>query len=467
MDKELEYLERYENFLHKRRYRPRTIAPYVGAIRSLIGFSNAENPEAITFDQISDFVSFLVKRKKAAPATIRLYVSSFDIFFNTLLSKNYDVLSLKIPQHIREIPEILTPLEVRQILNSPRLHEKHCLVLTLIYSAGLEISQALRIVVNDIDFDKQLIKVRNSKGEIIREAILAEKLIPLLKSYIDAYRPTKWLFEGSKIDSPLSSGSIQKSFKRVFRTLDIDKDVSVRNLKYSYAKHMEMYGVPLSITLDEMGITNPITLSTYSQMGVSDMSISFSPLDMIIHESSSQEFDTTAIEKSFKKIQNEEEKSYLLEAIKCLKARAPRAAVVFAWNAAIRNIQHRCLECNMKELNNAIRKHSPKASWVKTINDFENIKERNVVEASHTLDIFTKREKKVLVSCLDLRNQCGHPGKYMPDELKVAAFLEDLYKLVFSKPSPYHDKSLKKIKKEQYSNPRKIFPNIDDDEIPF
>lgn len=436
------YINSIRELLTQRKYRPRTVSSYMYALKSLFDFYTDISPDKITFAQISDFISYLLNRKKAAPATVKIYLSAFELFFNTLLSNRYNIQSLRLPSVPRKIPEILSPDEVICLLNSVILNTRHHLILSLIYSAGLEISQALRLMVDDIDFKNKQIKVRNSNGEIIRVPILANKLILKLQSYLSSYRPKKWFFEGRNKGIPFSSSAVQKAFKKGLLIANIDKKVSVRSLKYSYVKHVELYGIPLPQILKEMGIFSPNSLSFYSQMGVLNTSLSFSPLDRILHESSNMRVDTTSLEKSFARIQNKDEKSYLLEAIKCLTARAPRAAVVFAWNAAIRNIQYRCLLCDLKLLNNAIKKHYQKASWVESVDDFENIRERIVLETSHTLGIVNKREKNVLISCLDLRNQCGHPGTYMPDELRVAAFLEDLYNVVFTKSSPDSSKAI-------------------------
>ena len=219
--------------------------------------------------------------------------------------------------------------------------------------------------------------------------------------------------------------------------------------------------------LKELGITNTGSLQIYAQMGVSDDSVTFSPLDRIALETSSDCVDVSSLERSFAALQNGDEKSYLLEAMKCLKAHAPRAAVVFAWNAAIRNIQYRCLLHKSEVLNSAIRKHYKNAPNIETIGDFEKVRERTVLEASQTLGIFSKGEKNILVNCLDIRNQCGHPGAYMPDELQVAAFMENLYTIVFSKPTPYPMLMRETTKSDLDDMYLLEEDDDDDDDLPF
>ena len=442
----MDYLETYKEWLERRDYTSRTVETYLSAVKDLIDFYPKTSPDKLTFKQLSEFVDYLIDRKNAKPSTVRIYASSFEHFFNSLLEQEYDIRSLKIPPIKREIPEILTPNEVVRVLNSVLPNIKHYSALALIYSAGLRTSELLRLRIDDVDFQNRQIKVRNSGGEVIRVAILAESLISDLKYYLSNYQPLRWFFEGREEGKSYSPTSIQRAFKKALKACSIDKDVSITNLKYSYVKHVEMYGVPLSTILQEMGISNSVTVSEYSQMGNNEVNLTFSPLDRIIHEDTSDRVDASALEKSYARLRDENEKSYMLEALKCLSARAPRAAVVFAWNAAIRNIQRRFLQHDVKSINKAIRKHAPGASWVKQINDFDKINDRPVVEASEKLGIFSKSEKMVIVNCLDLRNQCGHPSTYIPGNHRVAAFFEDLYTIVFDKP--FYTKSQQAIKSD-------------------
>lgn len=439
MSAKINYIDTLKEFLSQRSYRPRTIFTYVDVIENLLDFYANVEPEELTFEQVSNFIFYLIHRKKAAPSTVSQNLAAFNLFFNALLNKNFDFQLLKPKRTQSEIPEILSPDEVQRLLTNIA-GIKNRAVLSLIYSAGLEISQALQIKIDDVNFINKKIKIRNSEGDTIRVVVLAENLVSTLKYCLDYYEPEKWFFEGKKKATMYSASIVQKAFNKGLSSVNITKKVTVRNLKYSYVKHTELYGIPLPIILKDMRINNTSSLYLYSHMGLIDEQLSFSPLDRIVHEYGTTEIETKSLENSFNHIQNDNEKSYILESLKCLKARAPRASVVFSWNAAIKNIHSRCLLFDHTLLNTALLKHFRNAQTVKSIDDFESIKDRYVLEACHTLGLFDKSEKNVLIGCLDLRNQCGHPGNYMPDEIRVAAFLEDLYKIVFSKPYPVNQR---------------------------
>jgi len=48
------------------------------------------------------------------------------------------------------------------------------------------------------------------------------------------------------------------------------------------------------------------------------------------------------------------------------------------------------------------------------------------------LFVLDKNEKDILEEALNLRNKCGHPGKYKLGPKKVSSFIEDIVNIVFS-----------------------------------
>ena len=143
------------------------------------------------------------------------------------------------------------------------------------------------------------------------------------------------------------------------------------------------------------------------------------------------EHDAGSLEQIIETIADTQIKGYLDESLKCLQIGALRACVVFLWSGAIRIIQNGLLSYGKTDLNNAIKKHDPKARNVKTIDQFAYIKDKTVLLVSLELNMFDKNQKDTLQEALNLRNRCGHPGKYKPGVKKVSSFIEDLISIVF------------------------------------
>lgn len=125
-------------------------------------------------------------------------------------------------------------------------------------------------------------------------------------------------------------------------------------------------------------------------------------------------------------------KDYLEESIKCFQVGALRAGVVFVWSATIRTIQHEVLTQGDAKVNGAIQKHAPKAKHISTIDHFAYVEDSITLLAAKDLGFYDKSEAGTLKEALDLRNKCGHPGKYRPGIKKVGSFLEDVISLVLS-----------------------------------
>ena len=77
------------------------------------------------------------------------------------------------------IPTVLTHGEATQII--ALLPEPHKLIASLMYGLGLRVVEACRLRIKDIDFDRQIIKVRSGKGEKDRTTLLPSPLIEPLK----------------------------------------------------------------------------------------------------------------------------------------------------------------------------------------------------------------------------------------------------------------------------------------------
>ncbi len=144
------------------------------------------------------------------------------------------------------------------------------------------------------------------------------------------------------------------------------------------------------------------------------------------------EHDVSSLATLLDSISNAEVSDYLHESIKCLSVGALRAAVVFLWAGAIRQIQQDSIACGVGNVNAAVQKHDSKSRTIRKLDDLAYIKESTLLLASQDLGLFDKNQRGVLTDALNLRNKCGHPGKYKPGPKKVSSFMEDVINVVFA-----------------------------------
>jgi hypothetical protein len=149
------------------------------------------------------------------------------------------------------------------------------------------------------------------------------------------------------------------------------------------------------------------------------------PLTTVAH-------DVSVLAAVARNISDDDIRAYVEEAIKCLETGALRAAIVFLWTGAIRQLQERAIENGLKPLNDALAKQDPTGRVVKTVDDFAYVKDRTFLDATPRIGILDKGEKDTMVDALGLRNRCGHPTKYRPGESRTKGFIEDVVGIVFA-----------------------------------
>ena len=101
------------------------------------------------------------------------------------------------PKKEKKLPIVLSREEVRRIFDSVN-NIKHKVILMLVYSAGLRVSEVVKLRVADIDTKRNMIYIRGAKGKKDRYTVLSRVSLKVLKEYWRVYRPGSWLFPGAK-----------------------------------------------------------------------------------------------------------------------------------------------------------------------------------------------------------------------------------------------------------------------------
>ena len=136
-----------------------------------------------------------------------------------------------------KLPVVFSVEELRLLFKAPQ-RLKQRVLLCLIYSAGLRVSEVCKLHINDLDFDRKQIHIRESKNNKSRYVVLSNKIAKGLKKYIEGTKPKKWLFNGKDKQSPLGHGAVQQTFRLAMEKSGIKKDAVLHSLRHSFATHL-------------------------------------------------------------------------------------------------------------------------------------------------------------------------------------------------------------------------------------
>ena len=84
--------------------------------------------------------------------------------------------------------------------------------MSVIYSAGLRVSEVLALKPKDIESKRMMIRVEDSKGGKDRYTLLSQNVLNDLRDYFKIYKPVTFLFEG-QVGQRYSSSSVLKILK--------------------------------------------------------------------------------------------------------------------------------------------------------------------------------------------------------------------------------------------------------------
>jgi integrase/recombinase XerD len=222
---------------------------YTRSVRMLADFYN-KTPDQITETQLQDY--FLHRRNidKWSAATMRICYSGIKFFFINVLQRDWHTLALIQAKREQRLPTVLSLDEVRAILAAVNTPQNKA-YLTVVYSCGLRLHEALYLQVSDIDSDRMRIHVHRGKGAKDRYVPLPQATLAILRDYWKMHRNPVWIFprlghsgkEGPIAQIPMDKGSVQGALRRVLKQLKVKKQVSVHTLRHSYATHLLEAGV--------------------------------------------------------------------------------------------------------------------------------------------------------------------------------------------------------------------------------
>jgi integrase len=154
--------------------------------RRFILFNGKRHPLDMGEAEVEAFLSHLATDRRVAAATQNQAKSA-------LLFLYEEALRLQLPwldevvgaKDNRRLPVVLTPGEVRALLNEPG--GTAWLVASLLYGTGMRLMEGLRLRVKDIDFERRELVVRDGKGAKDRVTVLPENVVlPLCAQLVRA-----------------------------------------------------------------------------------------------------------------------------------------------------------------------------------------------------------------------------------------------------------------------------------------
>lgn len=274
-----EALRQMRQKLEIARYSPRTIDAYLNATKHLFLHFPAKHPNDIRTEDIEAYQHHMATVRRMSNSHLNQVVNAVRYYYMNVTGDAKRVTFIERPRTETKLPLVLSKVEVAALLRAPD-NLKHRTMLSLTYSAGLRISEVLALRPSDLLFDQGLIRVRQAKGNKDRTTLLGHSIASMLRTYMNAYPTSDFLFAGQD-GGMYSARSLQQVMKAALFKAGIQKPATVHTLRHSFATHLLEQGTDLRYIQALLGHASSKTTEIYTHVSASHLKGIVNPLDAL------------------------------------------------------------------------------------------------------------------------------------------------------------------------------------------
>ena len=286
---------------------PRTEQAYASWVSRFIRFHRGQHPRRLGARDVDAFLTHLSARRAVAASTHNQAASALLFLYREVLGMEIDrpgsrVVRARTP---RRLPVVLTPTEVRQVLDHTA--GVHRLIATLLYGSGMRLMECMRLRVKDLDFERREIRIREGKGDRDRVTMMPDSIrrelgrhlkivrdqhdrdtrsgagwVPL-PSALDRKYPYagrewawQWAFPATRIHVDPATGrrqrhhlhpsSVQRAVKEAVHRSGIPKRATCHTFRHSFATHLLEAGYDIRTVQELLGHRNVRTTMIYTHV---------------------------------------------------------------------------------------------------------------------------------------------------------------------------------------------------------
>lgn len=294
---------------------------YLHWIKRFVKFHNQKHPRLMGKKEISQFLTHLAIAKNVSAGTQNQALNAIVHLYKQVLEIEpgifEDIVRAKKPKFL---PDVLSKNEVKLILD--QLSGQSRLIISLLYGAGLRLNECLKLRIKDIDFEQNIILIKQPKNkkdrsvplplslksELKKQILYAKKFhdedvknqlgwvkLPhaLEKKYPKAAYEFKWqyLFPANKISvDPITKNkgrwhiypdTIGKKLSKAVSIANIHKKITCHTLRHSFATHLLENGTDIRTVQVLLGHSNVKTTMIYTHVTKQKGTGTVSPLDSL------------------------------------------------------------------------------------------------------------------------------------------------------------------------------------------
>ena len=299
-------LEQVRGKIRLKHYSIRTEQAYTDWIRRFILHFGKKHPRVMGAAEVEQFLTYLAVQGKVAASTQNQAKSALLFLYKEVLAVELPWLdNVEQAKNPKRLPVVLNRDEIQAILS--RLTDTNWLVASLLYGTGMRIMECLRLRVQDVDFKRREILIRDGKGFKDRVTMLPLSLVATLQAHLAKVRllhesdlaqdfgavylpyalerkypnaAKEWIwqyvFPAAKISTDprtqvvrrhhVQEQAIQRAVKQAVRDANLTKAATPHTFRHSFATHLLEGGYDIRTVQELLGHADVSTTMIYTHV---------------------------------------------------------------------------------------------------------------------------------------------------------------------------------------------------------
>jgi len=269
-----EFMKKLEAELKLRAFSQNTVAAYMLWNKKFLNFAG-KDPDVVVEDDIKSFIGNKMS-EGVSPKTVILMKAALKFSYDGMMKKN--IVNIKSPKIAQKLPTVLTKEEVKKMIYATK-NRTHKLIIMMLYSSGLRLSELVNLKVEDMEFEQAMGWVRSGKGAKDRLFMLSKNLADEIKNFTVSKQKADFIFSGR--NGRMTPRNVQKIVAGAAKHAAITKNVHPHTLRHSLATHLLEDGTDIRKIQTLLGHANLSTTQIYTHVSMEELKKIKNPLDSI------------------------------------------------------------------------------------------------------------------------------------------------------------------------------------------
>ncbi len=277
------FLNEFLNYLQsEKRYSPLTITAYKNDLEQFLLYNSEQyivtDLSKIDHAMIRSWIVDMMDKEMSTRSVNRKIASLKSIYRYMMREGKVSInptLKIMPPKTAKKLPVFVDQSSMEDLLDKVAFDkgykgDRDKLIITLMYSTGIRLSELINIKLNDLNFNDSSIKILG-KGNKERILPFSNELSQKLQSFVEDHNPKDWLFVTDKKKKLYPKLVYRIVNLYLSKVTTIDKK-SPHVLRHTFATHMLNNGADLNAIKEFLGHTSLSATQVYTHNTIKKLS---------------------------------------------------------------------------------------------------------------------------------------------------------------------------------------------------